>query len=257
MLAQSKRLLVADINVKGYMTNPEATTKELTAITQFRDNWGVMTKRPGDSVQQIDTSLTDLDEVIMTQYQLVAAAACVPATKLLETQPKGFNSTGDYEDDQYKLTLVEIQNSDYIPILDFHYALLSKSKYGIERNYTITFKEIDTPTELERAQINQTKAQTDSVYVQAGILSPDEVRDNLIKDPNSGYNDIQGEIEEEPFNFGEEEQERNGETQQAPFSMDEDWDESKHPRKENGRFSEGNGSNNSSNAEKNLSLIHI
>ena len=224
MLAQSKRLLIADINVKSYMTNPNNTVKELEALTQFRDNWGVMTKRPGDSVQQIDTSLTDLDEVIMTQYQLVAAASCVPATKLLETQPKGFNSTGDYEDKQYKLTLVEIQNADYIPILDFHYALLSKSKYGITRDYTITFKEIDTPTELERAQINQTKAQTDSVYVQSGILSPDEVRDNLIKDPNSGYNDIQGELPEDEFNFTDEpeQQEGNGETQQNPFSEDEE-----------------------------------
>lgn len=190
MLAQSKRLLIADINVKSYMTNPSNTVKELTALTQFRDNWGVMTKRPGDSVQQIDTSLTDLDEVIMTQYQLAAAAAAIPATKLLETQPKGFNSTGEYEDDQYKLTLVGIQKTDCTPILDLHYALLSKSKYGIVRDYTVNFKEIDTPTELERAQINQTKALTDSTYVQAGIISPDEVRDNLIKDPNSGYNDI-------------------------------------------------------------------
>lgn len=204
MLAQSKRLLIADINVKSYMTNPNNTVKELEALTQFRDNWGIMTKRPGDSVQQIDTSLTDLDDVIMTQYQLVAASSRVQATKLLETQPKGFNSTGDYEDKQYKLTLVGIQNTDYIPILDFHYALLSKSKYGITRDYTITFKEIDTPTELERAQINQTKAQTDSVYVQSGILSPDEVRDNLIKNPNSGYNDIQGELPEEEFNFTDE-----------------------------------------------------
>ena len=214
MLAQSKRLLIADINVKSYMSNPQTTVNELNALTQFRDNWGVMTKRPGDSVQQIDTSLTDLDEVIMTQYQLVAAAACVPATKLLETQPKGFNSTGDYEDDQYKLTLVEIQKADYIPLLDFHYALLSKSKYGVERDYTITFKEIDTPTELERAQINNTIAQTASAYVQAGVISPDEVRDNLIKDPNSGFNDITGELEEEPLEFGEEliEQSENAET---------------------------------------------
>lgn len=251
MLAQSKRLLIADINVKSYMTNPNNTVKELEALTQFRDNWGVMTKRPGDSVQQIDTSLTDLDEVIMTQYQLAAAAACVPATKLLETQPKGFNSTGDYEDKQYKLTLAEIQNADYIPILDFHYALLSKSKYGITRDYTITFKEIDTPTELERAQINQTKAQTDSVYVQSGILSPDEVRDNLIKDPNSGYNDIQGELPEDEFNFTDEpeQQEGNGETQQNPFSEDEfnldEWKEEEHPRNEEGEFTAGNSANTS------------
>lgn len=224
MLAQSKRLLIADINVKSYMANPQNTVNELEALTRFRDNWGVMTKRPGDSVQQIDTSLTDLDEVIMTQYQLVAAASCVPATKLLETQPKGFNSTGDYEDDQYKLTLVEIQTADYIPILDFHYALLSKSKYGIVRDYTITFKEIDTPTELERAQINNTIATTAATYIQAGVISPDEVRDTLIKDPNSGYNDITGELEDnEDFSFADE-PDGGSSNEQDPFTTDEDND---------------------------------
>lgn len=197
MLAMSKRLTVADINVKNYLTNPNDAIKELQALSQMRDNYGVMVKRPGDSIQQIDTSLADFDAVIMTQYQLVAAAANIPATKLLETQPKGFNSSGDYEDKQYKLMLVEIQNNDFIPLLDFHFALLCKSKYGLNRDFTITFKEIDTPSELERAQINQTKAQTDSTYIQAGIFSADEIRSNLIKDPNSGYNDIEGELEED------------------------------------------------------------
>lgn len=197
MLAMSKRLTIADINVKAYLSNPTDALKEIEALSQMRDNFGVMVKRPGETVQQIDTSLTDFDAVIMTQYQLVAAAANIPATKLLETQPKGFNSSGDYEDKQYKLMLVEIQNNDFIPLLDFHFALLCKSKYGLNRDFTITFKEIDTPSELERAQINQTKAQTDSTYIQAGIFSPDEIRSNLIKDPNSGYNDIEGELPED------------------------------------------------------------
>ena len=251
MLAMSKRLLVADINVANYMTNPQKVTNELNTIANFRDNWGVMTKRPGDSVQQIDTSLTDLDEVIMTQYQLVAAVAKIPATKLLETQPKGFNSTGDYEDDQYKLLLTSIQEDDFRPILDFHYALLSKSKYGITRDYTINFQPIDTPTEEEQANINNVKAQTASTYVQAGVLSPDEVRDKLIKDPDSGFNDIHGEIEEEPLDF-ESEFGGGSETSQIPFSEDaEEWNESDHPRNEQGEFT--NGGNNSSNNETNLS----
>ena len=197
MLAQSKRLLIADINPKSYITHQRETEEQLKIITNFRDNFGVMTKRPGESVQQIDTSLTDLDEVIMTQFQLAAAAAGITATKLLETQPKGFNSTGDYEDKQYKLTCVAIQEEDIVPVLDMHYRLLSVSKYGIKRDYTINFKEIDTPTEKERAEINSIKAQTASVYVQTGVISPDEVRDNLIKDPDSQFNDISGELEED------------------------------------------------------------
>ena len=207
MLAQSKRLLVADINVKSYLLNQRQGEEELRTLANFRDNFGVMIKRRGDSVQQIDTSLTDLDEVIMTQFQLAAAAAGMTATKLLETQPKGFNSTGDYEDDQYKMTCVSIQDTDYIPLLDFHYKLLSVSKYGINRDYSINFKPIDAPTEKERAEINEIKARTDATYIDAGIFSPDEIRDNVVKDPNSGYNDITGELTgEEPDLFNEEQE---------------------------------------------------
>ncbi len=226
MLAQSKRLLVADVNVQGYLANPSKEQEKLKALSMFRDNWGIMTKRPGDSVQQIDTSLTDLDEVIMTQYQLTAAAAGIPATKLLETQPKGFNSTGDYEDDQYKLTLVSIQEDDYVPILDMHYKLLSVSKYGIKRDYTINFVEIDTPTEKERAEINNMKAQTVATYLQAGIITEEEARANLIKDPDSGFNDITDELPEGEFNFSDEEENNGGSSnEQNPFdqAMDDDW----------------------------------
>lgn len=259
MLAQSKRLLVADINVQGYLANPSKEQEKLKALSMFRDNWGVMTKRPGDSVQQIDTSLTDLDEVIMTQYQLTAAAAGIPATKLLETQPKGFNSTGEYEDDQYKLTLVSIQEDDFVPILDLHYKLLSVSKYGIKRDYTINFVEIDTPTEKERAEINSMKAQTTATYLQSGIITEEEARANLIKDPDSGFNDINDELPEGelPFDDESEEQEGNGETPQDPFSMDEDWKESDHPRDKDGKFSSSanGGASKSKSSNKQTSTI--
>jgi len=87
-------------------------------------------------------------------------------------------------------------------------------------NYTINFKEIDTPTEKERAEINEIKARTDATYIDAGILTQDEVRDNIIKNPNSGYNDIEGDIADE--DYSDEEQEGNGETQQNPFNLDSD-----------------------------------
>ena len=94
------------------------------------------------------------------------------------------------------------------------------------------------------------EAQTAAVLVNAGVISPDEVRNKLIKNPDSGFNDIEDDLPEddEPFNFGEEEQEGNGETPQNPFSMDnacfnlDEWKESDHPRNKEGEFTNGNGS---------------
>ena len=209
MLAQSKRLLVADINVASYLTNTAETVEKLKAIARFRDNWGIYTKRPGDNVHQIDTSLTDLDEVIMTQYQLTAAAAGMTATKLLETQPKGFNSTGDYEDDQYKMNLASIQEEDYVPFLDMHYVCLAMSKYQRRSDFNIHFNEIDTPTEKERAEINLINSQTYANLVNIGAVSSEEVRDALAKDEDSGFDDLSNELPEEEINFSDLDDETN------------------------------------------------
>ena len=57
----------------------------------------------------------------MSQYQLVAAAANVPATKLLGTTPKGFNATGEYEEASYHEELESIQANDLSRLLARHH----------------------------------------------------------------------------------------------------------------------------------------
>ena len=109
----------------------------------------------------------------------------------------------------------------------------------------------DTPYEKERAEINESKSRTLIGYQNAGAIDSQEVRDYLRKDPTSGFDYLDEdvpEVEEETNLFGSElEEEGNGTTPQNPFSFDE-WNESDHPRKDNGQF--GNGGGNSGKVEK-------
>ena len=76
-------------------------------------------------------------------------------------------------------------------------------------------------------------------YVNAGVISPDEVRSVLREDINSGYNTLSEEMEGEPIETDPFSDLIGGsEIPQSPFNSDE-WEESKHPRKENGQFGEG------------------
>lgn len=77
-------------------------------------------------------------------------------------------------------------------------------------------------------------------YINAGVISPDEVRSVLREDVNSGYNTLAEEME------GGGENEENdpfadllggSETPQNPFSSDK-WEEGD-PRRANGQFGEG------------------
>ncbi len=193
MLAKSKRLLYMDGNLSNYVLNQNKAENDAKAFSYFRDNWGVVVKRPDQAIGQIDTSLTDFDAVMMSQYQLVAAASGVHATKLLETQPKGFNTSGDFEIAQYNSLLVSIEKEDYQPYLNFHYMLLLKSLYSKEHVIECEFNPIDTPTSKEVAECNEIKSRTNMTYVTAGVISADECRENLRLDPESGFNSLTGE----------------------------------------------------------------
>ena len=119
--------------------------------------------------------------------------------------------------------------------------MLAKSEFDLDKHYVTNFDPIDTPTEKERAEIKELNSRTDMNYVNAGVISPDEVRSVLREDVNSGYNTLSEEMEGEPIEndpfadlIGV------GENSQSPFSSDK-WEEGD-PRKENGQFGEGGSS---------------
>lgn len=248
MLAQSKRLNYMEGNLNAYLTDEEKLHKEINLMSWLRNNWGWLFIKRDQKIGQLDTSLTDFDAVTMLGFQLVAAISGMPSARLLETSPKGWQSTGSYEDDNYSKLQQSIQRLDYCPILNLHYKLLTKSEFGIEKDYECVFDAIDTPTEKERAEIREINSRTDLNYINAGSISPDEVRNILREDINSGYNTLSEEMEGEGMNEMGEEPDPfddllgDSENPQAPFSVKDAWEESKHPRKKNGQFGEGGGS---------------
>jgi len=206
MLAMSKRLDVVKMDLAKAAMNPWKVVQRFTEFTQRRDNWGVKTIDLEDEMQQFDTSLTDLDTVIMTQYQLVAAASNVPATKLLGTPPKGFNSTGEFEEANYHEELESIQSHDLTPLIERHHMLMIRSEiapeFGIAPFETIiNWNELDAMTTKEQAELNKMKAEAGMVLVNSGAIDGQDERDRLRNDPNSGYINLEDEApdEEDPF----------------------------------------------------------
>lgn len=199
LMALTKRMLIADGNIEAYLMNEEDAEKKLQKLSYCRDNYGVFFKRPGDNVQQIDTSLTDFDALIMTQYQLVASIARMPATKLLKTQPKGFNATGEYEMKDYIQELQHLQDNQMKPLIERNNLLVEKSEFGYSYELEAKFNPVDMPTERELAEVRKIDADTDMVLINAGAISPEEARARIIADPNSGYNGLPAEMPHSDF----------------------------------------------------------
>lgn len=192
MLALTKRMDVMKTDAAAALANEGDFTKRMQQWTFNRDNYGIKIIDREDDMLQFDLSLADLDAVIMTQYQLVAAAANVPATKLLGTQPKGFNSTGEYEEANYHEELESIQTHDLTPLLDRHHLLLMRSDIAPHFNIepfatTVTWNPLDAMTAKEQAELNKLKADTGQVLMSTGAIDGMDERSRVINDPESGY----------------------------------------------------------------------
>lgn len=196
MLALTKRTDVIKIDLAQAAANPTKTVARLETFAAYRDNYGVKTLDLDDEMMQFDTSLTDLDAVIMTQYQLVAAAANVPAVKLLGTPPKGFNATGEFEEANYHEELEGIQTHDLTPLIERHHLILIRSeiapKFGISPfGVKISWNELDAMTTEEQAQLNKIKAEGGQLLINSGAIDGQEERNRLIADPKSGYTGLE------------------------------------------------------------------
>lgn len=195
-LILTKRSIVMKTDIAMFNANQALGEQKLQIQAQLMNNYGTKVVDLEDEILHLDTSLADLDQVITGQYQLVAAAAKIPVTKLLGTQPKGFNATGEFDEASYHEELESIQANDLTPLLERHHLLLIRSiicpKFNITPFVTtVTWKPTDSPTALELATLNKLKADTDSVVSTLGAIDGYDVRKRLINDPDSGYNGLE------------------------------------------------------------------
>jgi phage-related protein (TIGR01555 family) len=189
-LALTKRMNILKTDMAKAMANQSAFEERLQQANTMRDNFGVWAIDEDDTYEQSETTLTDLDSLIMTQYQLVAAIARMPGTKLLGTSPKGFNATGEFETETY-YDLLECIQGDDSELLERHYELLIKSEGLKSFNFEINWKPLKSSSPTEIADINSKNAITDQAVQLTGAIDGRDIRNRLIADPNSGYNGLE------------------------------------------------------------------
>lgn len=192
LLAMSKRMTVLNLDITQAIADPDKFAAKMQEWSALMNNFGVKVVGGEEVITQFDTSLQGLDETVMTQYQLVAAASGVPATKLLGTQPKGFNASGNYEEASYHEELESIQENDLSALIERHLVCTMRSDLGMAGvNAEVKWLPVDSPTALEAADINSKKADADSKWQAAGAIDGFDIRQRLIKDRDSGYTGIE------------------------------------------------------------------
>ena len=218
---------------------------------RLRDNRGLMLlSKDEEEFFQFNTPLSGLDALLAQSQEQMAAPSHTPLVKLLGITPSGLNASTEGEITVYYDHIRAMQENLLRDPLDKLLKLVQLHLFGkVNDNITFDFVPLQQISETELSTIRKSDTDRDVAYIQAGVVSAEEVRGRLAGEPDSGYNGIDVEdVPEMPdagfsdgLNDGEgEEGEEPADPKPEP-AQDAEWDESKHPRAENGQFGAGSG----------------
>lgn len=193
-LTMTKRLTWRQADLDKVAAKPTLFARAMARLTEYRDNYGVQLVGKDETLGQLDTSLSDLDAVIKGQYQIVCGVFDTPASKLMGTGHTGF-STGETDNDYYIETLEELQANDMTEVIHAHYRRLIPSfasDLGINPDTDVTpdWLPMKVLSDGDIADINLKNRQADLVAFQSQAIDNIELRERLMNDPYSGFDNL-------------------------------------------------------------------
>ena len=218
---------------------------------RLRDNRGLMLlSKDEEEFFQFNTPLSGLDALLAQSQEQMAAPSHTPLVKLLGITPSGLNASTEGEIAVYYDHIRAMQENLLRDPLDKLLKLVQLHLFGkVNDNITFDFVPLQQMSETDLSTIRKSDTDRDVAYIQAGVVSAEEVRGRLASEPDSGYNGI--DVEDVPkmpdegfsdgLNDGEGEESGDPPDPKPEPAQDAEWDESKHPRAENGQFGEGSG----------------
>ena len=161
-------------------------------FVRTRDNRGVsMLDMETEDFVNVSTPLSSLDKLQAQSQEQMASVAGIPLVVLLGITPSGLNASSDGEIKTYYAWIASQQEAFMSAPLKYIMDLIQLNEFGdiddtIVANWNSLWEDDDTTT----AAIRKTNADTDMVYVDGGVLSPEEVRIRLAGDREGAYHGI-------------------------------------------------------------------
>ncbi len=174
--------------------------KRAQMFNQLRDNRGLLLlDKDSEDLVQTNTPLSGLSELQAQAQEHMAAPTHIPLVKLTGITPNGLNASSDGEIKVFYDFIAAEQENLFTSHLKTVFRIIQCHLWGsVDPDIGFEWVPLDSPTDKDEADMRKTDGDRDTAYVTAGVVSPDEVRERLRTDPNSGYTFITGDAPEPP-----------------------------------------------------------
>lgn len=185
----------------------------LELFNRCRDNRGAFAKdndvNNPETVEFVNAPLSGLDTLQAQSQEHMAAVSGIPLVKLLGITPNGLNASSDGEIRVFYDYIHSLQQSMFKAPLKRVLDVIQLSEFGsIDPEIYFEFEPLFEMSAKEKADIRKVDADTDAVYITAGALSANEIREKIADDPESPYHSLDLsddlEIEEDDLDENEE-----------------------------------------------------
>lgn len=246
--------------------NGAALMARAQLFNHMRDNQGLfLLNKATEDFKNVSAPLSGLHELQAQAQEHMMSVARIPAVKFTGIQPAGLNASSEGEIRAFYDTIGAFQNKLFRPDLTTTLDFCQITLWGKrDPDIVFDFEPLWELNEKEKGEKRKSEAETGSILIDKGVISPAEERKRIANDPESGYDDIDPEdvpdlAEEEaeglePGKGGERGGAGGGGSEGGPGAEDAsvlpfdepaadaaEFNEGDHPRDQGGKFTSGGG----------------
>lgn len=173
----------------------EAEIARAALFNNLRNNRGLMmVDNETEDFDNISAPLSGLHELQAQSQEHMASVCGIPLVKLLGITPSGLNASSEGEIRVFYDTIAAMQEAFFRDHLTKVICFIQLSLFGeVDPAIVFQFEPLFSLTEKEMAEAKKFEAEMDTMYIDGGVVSPDEVRKRLASDPDSLYQNLAAE----------------------------------------------------------------
>jgi len=184
--------------LQGNMVEAQGLLNRADFFTKYRSNKGLMLiDKESEELTQIAVPLAGLSDLQAQAQEHLCTVSGIPAVKLLGVSPAGFNATADGEIRAFYDKKSAEQEAFWRPAIKKIIDIIMISEFReIDPEIHFTFNPLWQMDKKEDADIRESTARRNSIYINDGVFSSEEIRNALANDIESGYDGISEKLED-------------------------------------------------------------
>lgn len=200
-------------NMGQTLTSEEGDGEDLfnraELFTAMRSNRGLMVfDKDTEDLKQLNVPLSGLDKLQAQAQEHMCAVSRIPAVVLTGIDPTGLNPSSEGTIRVFYDWIAALQEAHWRCVIDTILKVLMLSMFGeIDEDIHFSFNPLYQMTAKELSDIRKTDAEAAGVYIDRGVIAPEEERERIARNPESGYNGLDLDIEIENPNLEEDKDE--------------------------------------------------